>query len=112
MAHEFGHPKRYYGHGIELYGAGRSVTDIGFSSRYYRTTAGFGVGSKIPTGGSWHGFIWNGIVKIKPCSCWVKVGTGKRSLPATGASFGRPWKIVYVRNGRVASFYFSSHYVD
>ena len=59
------------------------VNEIGFSTRYYRTKGGFGVGSRIPFGPCyhvatnrcehrWHGFLWNAWVKEKPCECWVK----------------------------------------
>ena len=50
------------------------VADIAFTTPYYRTTGGFGVGSRIPLGPChktplkpcehrWHGFIYNGDVK-------------------------------------------------
>jgi hypothetical protein len=99
------------------------VDDIGFTTRYYRTFDGFGVGSRIPLGPCyrtalkacehrWHGFVWNAIVKARPCSCWVKVGDGARSLPATGANFEKHWTILSVRAGRVVRVYFSRRYVD
>jgi len=86
------------------------VTWIYVTSRYYRTTSGFGVGSRFPT--AWRrSFIWNPTLKVDPCSCWVKVGTGKRSLPLP-ARFGIPWVIVDVAHGRVTSILLSSKYVD
>jgi hypothetical protein len=88
------------------------VSSIWFSTPYYRTDGGFGVGSRIPAGSQWHGFVWNAWAREKPCSCWVKVGTGARSLPATTKNFLRPWFFINVRHGRVASFYFASRFVD
>src|SRR5919199_6876608 len=71
------------------------VNEIAFSTPYYRTSRGFGVGSKIPVGRRpWHGFVWNALVKEKPCQCWVKVGRGATSLPATVANFGKPWVLI------------------
>jgi hypothetical protein len=99
------------------------VDDILFSTRYYRTRSGFGVGSKIPfgpcvktwthrCGHRWHGFVWNEVYKEHVCSCWAKVGTGKQSLRPAPATFGRRWVLVYVSHGRVAGFYLSRHFVD
>jgi hypothetical protein len=104
------------------YDGGR-VADIGFTTRYYRTKSGFGVGSKIPLGPChrtaktrcehrWRGFAWNAWVREKPCSCWVKVGLGARSLPATTANFLKPWFFIYIRHGRVTRFYFALKFVD
>ena len=91
--------------------AGR-VSTIWFSTPYYRTNGGLGVGSTIPPGRRWHGFLWNTWRREKPCSCWVKVGRGPRSLPATTANFLKPWTFIDVRDGRVASFYFAARFVD
>jgi hypothetical protein len=115
----------YVLHGSRVYVTFRNgvVDDIGFTTRYYRTLDGFGVGSRIPLGPChrtalkscehrWHGFVWNAIVKFKPCSCWVKVGDGARSLPATGANFLKHWTILTVRGGRVTRIYFSQRYID
>jgi hypothetical protein len=99
------------------------VNDIGFTTRYYHTLYGFGVGSRIPLGPChrtalkacehrWHGFVWNAIVKDKPCNCWVKVGTGRRSLQPTVANFLKPWVVIDVKHGRVTSILLSSRYVD
>jgi hypothetical protein len=88
------------------------VSDIRFSTPYYRTKSGFGVGSRNPPGHRWHGFLWNAWVREKPCSCWVKVGRGPRSLPATTDNFLKPWFFINVRHGRVTSFYFASKFVD
>jgi hypothetical protein len=99
------------------------VNDLGWTTRFYRTSEGFGVGSRIPLGPChrtatapcerrWHGFVWNALVRDKPCSCWVKVGYGKRSLPATGANFLKPWTLIYVRHGRVTRFHLSRKFVD
>jgi hypothetical protein len=91
---------------------GGRVSTIWFSTPYYRTNGGFGVGSWIPPGRRWQGFLWNAWVREKPCSCWVKVGRGKRSLPATVANFLKPWVSIDIRHGRVTSFYFASRFVD
>jgi hypothetical protein len=91
--------------------AGR-VSSIWFSTPYYRTNGGFGVGSTILLGHRWHGFIWNGWGREKPCSCWVKVGRRPRSLPPTTANFLKPWTFIDIRDGRVASFYFAARFVD
>jgi hypothetical protein len=88
------------------------VDSIMFTTPYYRTKGGFAVGSRIPRGRSWHGFVWNAWVRAKPCSCWVKVGRGKKSLPATVKNFLKPWFFIYVHGGRVSSFYFASKFVD
>jgi hypothetical protein len=91
--------------------AGR-VSTIWLSTPYYRTNGGFGVGSTIPLGHRWHGFVWNAWRREKPCSCWVKVGRRRRSLPATTANFLKPWTFIDIRDGRVASFYFAARFVD
>jgi hypothetical protein len=44
--------------------------------------------------------------------CWVKVGRGARSLPATGDNFLKPWFFIYVDHGRVSRFYFALKFVD
>jgi hypothetical protein len=99
------------------------VSAIRFSTPYYRTKNGFGVGSRIPLGPChatstnrcehrWHEFVWNAWVREKPCSCWVKVGRGTRSLPATVDNFLKPWFFVYVDHGRVSGFYFALKFVD
>ena len=101
----------------------RRVADIGFTTPYYRTKSGFGVGSKVPLGPChrtgktrcehrWHGFVWNAWAREKPCSCWVKVGLGPRSLPATVKNFLKPWFFIYMRGGRVTRFYFALKFVD
>jgi len=99
------------------------VTSIWFSTRYYRTKSGFGVGSRIPLGAChrtktsrcehrWHGFVWNEWVREKPCNCWTKVGLGAQSLLVTLKNFLKPWFFIDVRHGRVSSFYFASNLVD
>jgi hypothetical protein len=88
------------------------VSTIWFSTPYYRTNGGFGVGSRMPPGHRWHGFLWNAWVREKPCSCWVKVGLGRQSLPATTDNFLKPWFFINTRHGRVTSFYFASRFVD
>jgi hypothetical protein len=88
------------------------VDSIWLSTPYYRTKSGFGVGSRIPAGHRWHGFVWNARRRGKPCRCWVKVGRGSRSLPATAANFLKPWTFIDVRRGRVSSFYFAARFVD
>jgi hypothetical protein len=124
---EYGFEPRY---GYRLHGSRMSVafdrgrvSEIRFSTPYYRTKNGFGVGSKIPLGPChrtstsrcehrWHGFVWNAWRKEKPCSCWVKVGRGRHSLPVAGVNFLKPWFFIYVDNGRVSSFYFALKFVD
>jgi hypothetical protein len=102
---------------------GRNVSELMFSTPYYRTRHGFGVGSKIPLGQCqkslmrgcvhrWRGFVYNAWSTNRPCNCWVKVGRGMTSLPATVANFQKPWFFIYVRRGRVARFYFSLRFVD
>jgi len=113
---DYGHEPRsgYRLHGGRVYvtfDRGR-VDSIRFSTRYYRTKGGFGVGSRIPRGRRWHGFVWNAWVREKPCSCWVKVGRGKQSLTATNKNFLKPWFFINVHRGRVSSFYFASKFVD
>ena len=89
------------------------VSSIDFSTPYYRTKSGFGVGSRIPIGnGRWHGFVWNKWVREKPCNCWTKVGLGKESLPVTGASFTKPWFFIDMRHGRVSRFYWDLRFID
>src|SRR5204863_126703 len=103
--------------GLGSFERGR-VTEVRFSTPYYRTKNGFGVGSRIPLGPChrtmgyrclhlWHGFMWNLRLRENPCSCWVKVGRGTRSLPATGDNFLKPWFFIYVDHGRVSRFYFA-----
>jgi len=99
------------------------VSAIRFSTPYYRTRNGFGVASRIPLGPChrtmgypclhlWHGFMWNLTLREKPCSCWVKVGRGSRSLPATGRNFLKPWFFIDVHRGSVSGFYFALKFVD
>jgi len=99
------------------------VNEIAFTTPYYRTLYGFGVGSRIPLGPChrtaaktcehrWNGFIWNAWVREKPCSCWVKVGDGTRSLPATAANFLKHWTFLDVRHGRVTRIFMSQRFVD
>jgi hypothetical protein len=115
----------YLLHGSRLFVAYRDgrVNELDFTTRFYRTLDGFGVGSRIPFGPChrtamascehrWHGFVWNASVKDKPCGCWVKVGNGKRSLPATTANFLKPWVFIYARRGRVTRFHLTQKFVD
>ncbi len=99
------------------------VNELDFTTRYYRTKSGFGVGSIIPFGPChrtatsrcehrWHGFIWNAWRKEKPCQCWVKVGLAAQSLHAGVANFLKPWFFIYIRRGRVSEFYFAQKFVD
>ena len=113
---EYGSEPRY---GYRLHGSRvfvgydeHRVSEIRFSTPYYRTKSGFGVGSRIPPGRYWHGFVWNAWVREKPCSCWVKVGRGPRSLPATTRNFLKPWFFIDVRRGRVSGFHFALRFVD
>jgi len=91
---------------------GRRVGEIGFDTPYYRTASGFGVRSRMPRVRRWHGFVFNAWSKGAPCNCWVKVGTGSRSLRATPANFLKPWFFIYTYRGRVTRFYFASKFVD
>jgi hypothetical protein len=92
---------------------GGRVGAIGFTTPYYRTTNGFGVGSRIPIGnGHWHGFVWNKRNREKPCHCWTKVGLGKQSLPVTPANFEKPWFFIEMHRGRVSRFYWDLKFVD
>lgn len=116
----------YYGlHGSRLFVTYEDdrVNELDFTTPYYETKSGFGVGSAIPLGPChttpsnrcehrWHGFVWNAWVRDKPCSCWVKVGVGARSLPATTASFRKPWFFIYTRRGHVRRFHFALKFVD
>jgi len=127
VAADYGPEPRY---GYRLHGGIVDVTfdrgqvsAIRFTTPYYRTKNGFGVGSRIPLGlchrtmgyaclHLWHGFMWNLRLREGPCRCWVKVGRGKRSLPATGDNFLKPWFFINVHRGRVSSFYFALKFVD
>ena len=115
--------KIFITYGDRFYGDAGRIRSIDFTTPYYRTTTGFGVGSRIPLGPChrtradpcehrWHGFIYGPYLKENRCSCWVKVGRGARSLPVTGLNFGKPWSFIYVKHGRVTGFYFSAHYID
>lgn len=137
VEHEYGsvghgfHVVQRYGNAVEgyyrLHGTEVAVTfygdrvgRIGFGTPYYRTLSGFGVGSTIPLGAChktatnpcehrWRGFIYNVRLKEQPCNCWVKVGTGKQSLPF---QYNKPWFFIYFQHGRVLGFYFALNYVD
>jgi hypothetical protein len=99
------------------------VEEISFSTPYYRTKNGFGVGSTIPLGPChttaryrcehrWHGFVWNEWNRDKPCGCWTKAGLNAQSLPLTTANFLKPWFFINMRHGRVDGFYFALKFVD
>jgi hypothetical protein len=124
-------PERWYGY--RLHGGTvdveanmpppNHVNWIYFTTRYYKTKDGFGIGSKIPLGACvktwthtcghrWHGFVWNEVYKDQVCGCWAKVGTGATSLRPSVSTFGKPWVILYVRHGRVSAILLSSKYVD
>jgi hypothetical protein len=114
---------RLHGGTVQVEFDGGRVTSIWFSTRYYRTKRGIGVGSRIPLGPChrtkasrcehrWHGFVWNEWVREKPCNCWTKVGLGAKSLPVTVKNFLKPWFFIDVRHGRVTHFYFSLRFVD
>jgi hypothetical protein len=102
---------------------GGRVGEIGFTSAYYRTSGGFGVGSVIPLGPCyrtatrncehrWHGFLYNEWNKGTPCNCWVKVGTHPTSLAVSVSNFEKPWFFIYTKHGRATYFYFALRYVD
>jgi len=119
-------PQEYFRlHGSKVFVTldGGRVADIDFSTSYYRTKSGFGVGSRIPFGPChrtatsrcehrWHGFVFDAWKKEGPCSCWTKVGLGAKSLPATGANYLKPWFIILVKHGGSTEFYFALKYVD
>jgi len=99
------------------------VNELDFTTRYYRTTSGFGVGSTIPFGPChrtatnpcerrWHGFVWNAWRREEPCQCWFKVGLGAQSLPTTRIKFGTPAFAIFIRRGHVSEFYFAQKFVD
>ena len=99
------------------------VNELDFTTRFYRTWDGFGVGSRIPLGPChrtatsscehcWHGFVWNAWARDKPYSGWVKVGDGKRSLPVRAANFQKHWVFLYVRHGRVTRIFMARRFVD
>jgi hypothetical protein len=99
------------------------VNWIYFTTRYYRTKSGFGIGSKIPFGACvktwthtcghrWHGFVWNEVYKAQGCGCWAKVGTGATSLRPSVSNFGKPWVTLYIKHGLVTAILLSSKYVD
>jgi hypothetical protein len=131
LEHEYGAPRGspqpYYRlHGGKIwvdYDSRSRVTDFGFTTPYYRTRSGFGVGSKIPLGPChttptnacehrWHGFVYNPRLREKPCGCWVKVGTGRTSLNPSGKNYEKPWFFINLRQGHVSGFYFASRYID
>ena len=114
---------RLHGGTVQVAFDGGRVTSIWFSTGYYRTKTGFGVGSRIPLGPCHrtkasrcerrgHGFVWNEWVREKPCNCWTKVGPGAQSLPVNFKNFLKPWFFIDVRRGRVSGFYFASKFVD
>jgi hypothetical protein len=118
-------PYGYKLHGSRVFVGydGDQVSEIRFSTPYYRTRSGFGVGSRIPLGPChrtaksrcehrWHGFVWNAWVREKPCSCWVKVGDRDRSLPATGANFLKHWVFLDVQHTRVTRIFMAQKFVD
>ena len=114
---------RLHGSEVVVTFYGDRVGELEFETPYYRTKDGFGVGSTIPLGTChktatnpcehrWHGFLYNLRLREDPCNCWVKIGRGARSLPATVDNFYKPWFIIYLKHGRVAGFYFALKYVD
>jgi hypothetical protein len=131
VEHEYGSQRGYSQphyrlHGGEVwmdYDSHGRVTDFGFTTRYYRTRNGLGVGSAIPLGAChstptnpcehrWHGFVYNPRLREKPCRCWVKVGTGRTSLLPSGKNYEKPRFFIYLRQGHVSSFYFALRYID
>ncbi len=114
---------RLHGSQVFVTFADGRVNELDFTTRYYRTSSGFGVGSTIPLGPChrtatepcehrWRGFVWNAWVRETPCGCWVKVGLGTQSLPVTGANFLKPWFFIYTLRGRVTRFHFALKFVD
>jgi hypothetical protein len=114
---------RLHGGTVWVRYAGGRVVELDFTTPYYRTTSGFGVGSTIPLGPChrtpalrcehrWHGFVFNAWNKATPCNCWVKVGLGAESLGATTRNFLKPWFFIYTKRGRVSEIYLASKFVD
>jgi hypothetical protein len=114
---------RLHGSRVTVTFYGGRVGELAFTTPYYRTKGGFGVGSRIPLGPChttaanacehrWNGFIYNARLRENPCNCWVKVGFGARSLPVTGVNYGKPWFFIYLHRGHVARFHFALKYVD
>ena len=114
---------RLHGSRVVVTFYGRHVGEISFTSPHYRTRSGFGVGSRIPLGPCyrtapkscehrWQGFVYDEWNKGTPCQCWLKVGTGRRSLPVTQKNFGKPWFFIYTKHGRATRFYFALKFID
>lgn len=81
------------------------VSVIDFSTPYYRTASGFGIGSLIPPGKSWHGFLFHKTFPGDPtraCNCWFKIGNGPESLPLNGTTAtSQPAYFLLMKRGRV-----------
>jgi prepilin-type processing-associated H-X9-DG protein len=88
------------------------VNELDFTTRYYRTTNGFGIGSTIPLGPCyrtatnlcehrWHGFVWNAWKKETSCHCWFKA-----TKPL------KPASAIFIRNGHVSQIYLAQKFVD
>jgi hypothetical protein len=79
------------------------VNEIDFHTPYYRTRGGLGVGSAFPR--RWRtSFLYSPGTKKSggACGCWVKLGTGQRSLPWSLTNFGKqPKLIITVVHGRI-----------
>ncbi len=114
---------RLHGSRVVVTFYGDRVGELAFTTPYYRTSSGFGVGSRIPLGPChmtatsrcehrWRGFIYNPRLRENRCVCWVKVGSGVHSLAPTGANYTKPWYFIYLRHGRVSGFYFALRYID
>ena len=110
-----------HGGSVDVTFYGNRVGRIAFNVPYYRTSRGFGVGSRIPLGPChvvpgdtcehrWHGFVYTPKYHDSPCACWIKVGSGQEY--ATAREFGKPWFFIYTRRGRVDGFYFALDFVD
>jgi hypothetical protein len=115
LVHDYGRSGQYRIHRGKVWVTfrGGRVTGIGFTTPYYRTKTGFGVGSRVHADHLRRkGFVYDAWNKDRPCNCWTKVGRSARSLPATGANFLKPWLIIYVNHSRVRSFYFDLKFVD
>jgi hypothetical protein len=117
-----GYYRLHRGRVLVVFDGGR-VSELDVRTPYYRTKGGVGVGSRIPLGPCrktatkpcehrWHGFVWDAWVRETPCNCWVKVGSGGRSLPVTTKNFMKPWFFINVRHGRVPRFYLAWKFVD
>jgi hypothetical protein len=100
---------------------GGRVSSIWFSTGYYRTKSGLGVGSRIPLGP----LPQNAVVSVRAPLARVRLERGNQRealrlldegrrgrAVAAGKTFLKPWFFINVRHGRVSRFYFASKFVE